>query len=260
MDDKLHCLQTILRDLGGAAVAFSGGRDSALLLAVAARALPRRRVVALLGVSPLLHARERAAAAAVAAHVGVPLQELPIAPLSEPGIVANGPDRCYHCKHMLLSHLLEKSRTMGLALVEGSHRDDDPALRPGSRALHELSVRSPLREAGLGRASVNALSLRLGLPTADRASESCLATRIPTGTRLDAALLACIESAEDILVAAGFAGCRARHHGDLLRVEVAAADFPRISRLRVRTRLGEKLRALGWRYVTLDMAGYGENT
>ena len=258
MDDGLHRLETILRDMEGAAVAFSGGRDSALLLAAAARVLPRRRVVAVLGVSPLLHGRERTAAAAVAAQVEVALIEVRLTPLSESGIVANGPDRCYHCKHALLTRLLMEARTLGLPLVEGSHRDDDPARRPGAQALHELSVRSPLREAGFGRAAVSALSRRLGLPTADRASESCLATRIPTGTPLDAALLARIESAEDILVAAGFAGCRARHHGDLLRLEVAATDLPRISRTRLRTRLLAELRALGWRHVTLDMAGYQE--
>ena len=239
-------------------MAFSGGRDSALLLAAAARALPRPRVVALLGVSPLLHGRERVAAADVAAHVGVALVEVPLSFLSEPGVVANGPDRCYHCKRALLGRLLSEARNLDLPLVEGSNLDDDPARRPGVRALRELSVRSPLREAGLGRAAVSELSRRLGLPTAGRASESCLATRIPTGTPLDTVLLARIDSAEDILVAAGFAGCRARHHGDILRLEVAAADIPRISRTRLRTRLWGALRALGWRHVTLDMAGQGE--
>jgi len=256
MEDDLNRLESILRDTDGVAVAFSGGRDSALLLAVAARALPAQRVRAFIGVSPLFHGRERDAALTVAAQLGVEVVEFYTDPLANPGVVVNEPDRCYHCKRALLLRFMEEAATRALTLIEGSHRDDDPGDRPGARALLELGVRSPLREAGLGRAEVTALSKHLDLSTADRPSESCLATRVPPGTPLDAALLARIEAAEDLLVAEGFAGCRARHHGDLLRVEVAPEDIGRLVRVRLRTRILEELRTLGWRHVTLDLAGY----
>ncbi|MFH1530328.1 MAG: ATP-dependent sacrificial sulfur transferase LarE [Pseudomonadota bacterium] len=256
MSDALQRLESILRDMDGAAVAFSGGRDSALLLAAAARALPAQRVVAFIGVSPLLPGRERDAALTVAAQIGVEVMEFYTDPLVDPGVVANEPDRCYHCKRALLLRFNEEARCRGLTLVEGSQRDDDPGDRPGARALRELGVRSPLREAGLGGPEITEISRHLGLSTADRPSESCLATRVPAGTPLDAALLARIEAAEDTLVAAGFAGCRARHHGDLLRVEIAVADIPRLLRVRLRTEILEELRTLGWRHVTLDLAGY----
>jgi uncharacterized protein len=256
MNDALHRLESILRDTDGVAVSFSGGRDSGLLLAVAARALPAQRVRAFLGVSPLLHARERDAALTFAATLGVEVVEFYTDPLADPGVVLNEPDRCYHCKRALLLRFREEAAARALTLVEGSHRDDDPGDRPGARALRELGIRSPLREAGFGRAEVTALSETLGLSTATRPSESCLATRVPPGTPLDAALLARIEAAEDALVAAGFIGCRARHHGDLLRVEIATEDIPRLTRARLRTRLLEELQTLGWRHITLDLAGY----
>ena len=256
MNDPLTRLESILRDTDGVAVAFSGGRDSTLLLAAALRALPPQRVVAFLGVSPLLPGRERDAALTVAEQLGVEAVEFYTDPLTNPEIEANGPDRCYHCKRALLLRFDEEARRRGVILVEGTQRDDDPGERPGARALRELRVRSPLWEAGLGRAEITGISRQLGLATADRHSESCLATRVPAGTPLDAALLARIEAAEDLLVAAGFPGCRARHHGDLLRVEIPAADLPRLVRTRLRSRLLEDLRTLGWRHVTVDLAGY----
>jgi len=256
MDPVLQRLQNLLRDRGGVAIAFSGGRDSGLLLAAAVSCLPRRRVAAFLGVSPLLPERERHAAHAAAAALGLPLTEIPMDPLGNPEVAANGPDRCYHCKRALLLRLLEETRRLELPLADGSHRDDDPAARPGSRALRELGVWSPLREAGLGRREITRLSRLLDLPAADRPSQSCLATRIPPGVPLALPLLARIEAAEELLAAEGFAGIRARHHGDLLRLEVLPADLPRLAAPRRRRALAALLHELGWRHVTLDLDGY----
>jgi uncharacterized protein len=238
-------------------VAFSGGQDSALVLAIARQVLGRERVVAVLGLSPSLPAREREEARTLAHALDAVLVELPTEELADPGYAANGPDRCFHCKRVLFTRCLALAAERGLpAVLEGGNVDDDRDYRPGSRAARELGIRSPLREAGLGKADIAALSRELGLPTWDKPPAACLASRIPWGTPVTAALLGQIERAEDALRNAGFRRCRARHHGDLVRIELDPAELGRAACGPVREVLVARLKALGYRFVSLDLEGY----
>ena len=177
--------------------------------------------------------------------------------LSIPGFVENPPDRCYHCKKSLFETLLAFARANGLAAVlEGSNRDDDGDYRPGRRAIHELGVVSPLHEVGLTKAEIRALSRDMGLPTSDKPSFACLASRFPYGERITAAGLERVERAEQWLLDAGLGlkQLRVRSHGDLARIELCAADIPKA--IEQREKIHTALKGFGFAYVALDLLGY----
>ena len=181
---KLASLRASLRDLGSAAVAFSAGVDSTFLLRVAHEEL-RDRCGAVTIRAPFVPAREFDEAVAFCRAEGVEHVVLDADLAAIPRFAENPPDRCYHCKRHLFSRLVELARERGLAaVVEGSNLDDDRDYRPGARAIRELGVRSPLREAGLTKSEIRELSRELGLPTADKPSAACLASRIPYGDRI----------------------------------------------------------------------------
>ena len=199
---KLDSLRSALRDLGSAAVAFSAGVDSTFLLHVAHEVLGDR-CVAVTARSRPFPAREIDEAAAFCRAEGVRHILLDSEELDVPGFVDNPPDRCYHCKKALFGKLTAFARENGLAAVlEGSNLDDDGDYRPGRRALRELAIRSPLHEAGLSKAEIRALSREMGLPTADKPSFACLASRFPYGERITAEGLDRVGHAEDWLRAA----------------------------------------------------------
>jgi len=255
-DEKLAALRSILRNLGPVAVAFSGGVDSSLLLKVAAEELGDR-AVAITARAEIYPRRELEAAAALARNLGVRHVVVDVAPLALPELVANQPDRCYHCKRAVFTLIIEAARALGArVVVDGSNADDASDWRPGSRALAELGVRSPLREVGLSKADIRALSRRLRLPTADAPSRACLASRIPYGTPIRREDLERVDRAEAALEAIGFSGLRVRHHGPMARVELLPADIPRALDPALRARIVAALKALGYRYVALDLEGY----
>jgi pyridinium-3,5-biscarboxylic acid mononucleotide sulfurtransferase len=245
-----------LRGVGRLGVAFSGGVDSATLLALAARALAPGRVIAVLGVSPSLAADERAAAHAVARHIGVPVVEVATQEGERPEYRANGPDRCYHCKDELFTRISDEvRRQQGLDAVAYGENADDMARpdRPGARAAVEHGVLRPLADAGLDKAAVRRVARVLALPCADKPAAPCLASRIPHHEPVTAAKLAQIEAAERALRALGFADCRVRHHGDVARIELPADALPRAVELREQVhRAGT---AAGFRFVAVDLAG-----
>jgi uncharacterized protein len=246
-----------LAGIGRLGVAFSGGVDSATLLALAVRALGAGRVVALLGVSPSLAADERAAAHDVARHIGVPVVEVETHEGERPAYRANGPDRCFHCKDELFgtinADVLERH---GLDRVAYGENADDVRRpdRPGARAATRHGVLRPLADAGLDKAAVRRVARALGLPCADKPAAPCLASRIPHHEPVTPAKLAQVEAAERALRALGFTDCRVRHHGDVARVEVPVAEL-----VRVVTDLREPVRqavsAAGFRFVAVDLAG-----
>jgi uncharacterized protein len=206
------------------AVAFSGGVDSSTVLALAARTLGRDGVVAVLGVSPSLAADERATALRTAERLRIRLVEVDTYEMDDPGYVANAGDRCYFCKHELYSRSFTQVvvRERADLLVNGDTADDAVRTdRPGRRAAEELGVRSPLAEAGIGKATVRRLARALGLAVWDKPSAPCLASRIPVHTPVTIGDLARVERAETRLRALGLRELRVRHRGPLARLELA---------------------------------------
>ena len=247
-----------LTGVGRLGVAFSGGVDSATLLALAVRALGAGRVVALLGVSPSLAADERAAAHDVARFIGVPVVEVETHEGDRPEYRANGPDRCFHCKDELFSTIgAEVLDRHGLdRIAYGENADDVRAARPARRAGRHASTRvlRPLADAGLDKAAVRRIARALGLPCADKPAAPCLASRIPHHEPVTPAKLAQVEAAERALRALGFTDCRVRHHGDVARVELPAGEIARAA-ADLREDVHRAVVAAGFRFVAVDLAG-----
>jgi uncharacterized protein len=258
MDAKAARLRQIVAELGSVAVAYSGGTDSSYLLAICLDLLGTQHVLALTADSPLTPRRELAEARALAAQLGARHLVLPSDDLSNPCITANPPDRCYHCKFTRFEALLQVARAEGLAhLLHGENADDTGDYRPGHRAAEELGVRAPLHEAGLTKAEVRALSRERGLPTWDKPANACLASRFPYGTPLTTEGLARVEAAEEALRQLwGLRQLRVRDHFPIARLEVPPQEIARLAQPEARTAAVEQLRTLGYRYVTLDLAGY----
>lgn len=244
-----------LAERGRVVVAYSGGVDSTFLLRAALDALPREAVLAVTLDTPYLARAELAGAADLARGLGAPHRVLPL-PFPE-ALRRNPEDRCYLCKAVLFARLRELAEAEGFVhLLDGTNADDIHEHRPGLRALAELGVASPLLAAGLGKAAIRALSRERGLPTWDKPSSPCLLTRLPHGARVDAADLARIEAGEAILARAGFPVSRLRVHGDLARLAVPRERLAELAALAAGSDLPARLAALGFRHVTLDLAGY----
>ncbi len=255
--EKQATLQARLRQLSPMAIAYSGGVDSTLLLCVATAWLGPDNVLGIIGDSPSLPRRELAAAQALAASFGARIASVAPQELRDPQYAANPPDRCYHCKRALFAYITELARQRGiLHVADGNNADDAGDWRPGRRAAAELGVHSPLLEAGLTKAEIREWSSQLGLATATKPAMACLASRLPYGTPITATVLSQVEQAEQILQDLGFRQLRVRHHGDLARIEVAAAEIPRLATPPVRGQILQQLQALGYRHVAVDLAGY----
>ena len=239
-------------------VAFSGGVDSAVVLALAARALGHEGVVALLGVSPSLGAEERSAAHEVARQVGVPLVEVATHEGDRPEYQANGPDRCFYCKEELFSRIEDEvvSHHQLDAIAYGENADDARRLdRPGARAAVEHRVLRPLAEAGMTKFAVRTVARDLGLTVADKPAAPCLASRIPHHQPVTPAKLSQIERAESALRQLGFGDLRVRHHDEVARVELPPADLVRAVLDPLRREVLAAVRGAGFRFVTVDLGG-----
>ncbi len=256
LERKYHRLCEIVRACESVLVAYSGGVDSALVMAVAHRELGAGRVLACIGVSPSYPARELRQAVELAERLGVPYRLVNTAEHLDPNYAANPSNRCYFCKSELHDRLKAIAREEGWhTVVDGTNADDlvhDD--RPGVLAARERGVRSPLAEAGLTKAEVRELARRLGLPVWDKPAMACLSSRVPHGTPITPELLRRIEAAEDVLVALGFRQFRVRHHGEIARIEVPVEEFSKV--LEHHAEIVEGIRAVGYRFVTLDLAGF----
>ncbi len=281
---KLERLRSLLQETGGAAVAFSSGVDSTFLLRVAHEALGDR-VVAVTIRSSTFPKRELDEAVAFCRAEGIRHEIIDSCELDIPGFAENPPDRCYLCKKAIFGKIMEFAQTNGLkAVLEGSNKDDDDDYRPGWSAIREFGrdgarpsqvyVASPLHDVGFTKAEIRALSRRMRLPTADKPSFACLASRFPYGERITAEGLARVERAERWLMdyfgrdgppslklwrtsarpSQGLLQLRVRSHGDLARIEVPPEAIPHVA-----ARAGEiaaALKGLGFAYVALDLQGY----
>jgi uncharacterized protein len=256
MRDKLAQLESLLEGLGSVLVAYSGGVDSSFLVATAHRVLGAR-ALAVSAASPLYPPSEIEAAQALTHRLGIRHLIIETKELEDPCFVANDVNRCYHCKRQLFQELLNIARAESLDwVVDGSNRDDLDDFRPGRRAAQELGVRSPLCEADLSKAEIRALSREQGLPTWDKPSLACLASRLPYGTPVTTDLVSRIARAEEYLHSLGMSQVRVRHHGDLARIEVEPESLAPFMEQAKRREVVEHLRALGYSYVTLDLVGY----
>ena len=256
MNDKWHELIKRLRDMKRTAVAFSAGVDSTLLLKAAYEALGEN-VLAITGKSISFPERENREARAFCESLGVRPVTVEIDQMAIVGFADNPPDRCYICKKELFTAFLKTAEEYGFTqIVEGSNIDDLSDYRPGMSALRELGVRSPLQEVGLTKAEIRALSEQLGLPTYNKPSFACLATRFPYGVHITAEKLKSVGEAEQLLIDMGYSQVRVRVHGEVARIEIERGQFPRIIEPEIADRITEKLNELGFLYVALELRGY----
>lgn len=257
LDDKLTLLRQMIRPGVRVAIAFSGGVDSTLLLKVATDMLGPDNVLAVIADSPSLPRREKDAAERLAATIGVTLVTILTDELNDPRYATNPADRCYFCKRVILAAVRAEAERHGIdLLLDGQNIDDLGDWRPGTRAVRECGVRSPLLEAGLTKADIRALSERFGLPTASKPAMACLASRIPYGTPITRETLRRIEVAERNLQDLGFNLVRVRHHGDVARIEIGVDAIPRLLDPDLRKRVIAAVRAAGYAYAALDLEGY----
>jgi uncharacterized protein len=237
-------------------VAYSGGTDSTLVAAAAARALGER-ALAVTAVSPSLPPGELAEARRVAAVIGVRHRAVRTRETEDPAYLANGVDRCYHCKSELYGVLGRVAEDAGASVVvSGANLDDLGDYRPGLRAAREHGIRHPLVEVGFTKAEVREAARDLGIPTWDKPASACLSSRIAFGVRISVQELSKVGRAERLLKDLGFAQCRVRVHGDVARVEVELDDLAGLAEPATRIQVVDGLKALGYRYVTLDLEGF----
>ena len=255
IEQRLRILEAIVAPYGSALVAFSGGVDSSLALAVAARALPRERVLAVTSNNETYLPSELDLACDFAATWGVEHLVVNTRELDDPNYASNPTNRCYFCKSTLYSDLSRLAEERGYGcVVDGANKDDEGDYRPGRKAAKELGVVSPLSAAGMGKAEVRELARHLGLPSWDKPALACLSSRFPYGQKITPEKLSQVAHAEEFLRREGFRQVRVRHHGEIARLEVGPEEMEKA--FSSRGKISAELKEAGFLYVALDLSGY----
>jgi uncharacterized protein len=255
LDLKYEKLKEIIRGLGQVIVAYSGGVDSTLLLKVSVDVLGRENVIAVIASSPIYPDGDIREAGRTAKAIGSEYVVIDTLQLNNINFVNNSIDRCYYCKQIIINELITIGNKIEIInITDGSNYDDMSDFRPGNRACKENGVISPLQVAGMTKKEIRELSRVLGLHTADRPSDACLATRIPYGTPIDKALLQKIERSERFIKDLGIRQVRVRSHGGIARIEVTEDDIEKV--MGNKDIVAERLREYGFMYIALDLKGY----
>lgn len=251
-----NSLVTRIKECDGVVVGYSGGVDSTLVAKAATDALGERAVSVLID-SCLIPKSEIDEAVAQASELNLNLIRFKTDALAIEHVADNEPDRCYHCKKAVFSMMIEIASEQELECVlDGTNANDESDYRPGAKATRELGIISPLKELGFTKERIREVSHELGLATWDKPSYACLASRVPYGIELTREILGQIEAAESILHELGFRQCRVRHHGNIARIEIMPEQMDTILTVELRNLVLHRFRALGYGYITLDLAGY----
>ncbi|MBS0183410.1 MAG: ATP-dependent sacrificial sulfur transferase LarE [Nitrospira sp.] len=256
LQQKLHRLRTLLTEMGSVVVAYSGGIDSTFVLKVAHDQL-HEKAVGITAISPTFPSLELEAAELVAQEIGARHETVQTDQLAIDDFVRNDANRCFHCKtdlYQLLGNMRQsKAATY---VVDGTNLDDLGDDRPGIKAAHEWGVRSPLVEAQLSKADIRILAKDLGLSNWDKPAAACLSSRIPRGNMITVEKLHRVEKAEAVLHREGFRHFRVRNHGEIARIELAQDELPRLMTSNRCAEISVRLKALGFKFVTVDLEGY----
>ena len=260
IEEKQRKLLANLSAMGRVIVAFSGGTDSAYLAWAAQRALGSNAVAITADSASLPESHKRDAEAFVQ-RFGIVHEYVATREFLNPDYARNGPDRCFHCKDELFTRLEAVGRERGFAhIVYGVNVDDLGDYRPGQGAAQQHQVAAPLADAGLTKAEIRELSRQAGLPTWDRPASACLSSRIPYGTPVTIENVKTVETGEEAVKALGFRQFRVRFHGEVVRLELAREEMERALTLEMAARFTAIFKALGFKYVTLDLEGYRQGS
>ncbi|MCX7871822.1 MAG: ATP-dependent sacrificial sulfur transferase LarE [Verrucomicrobiae bacterium] len=260
MNEKFERLKELIKSVGSCIVAYSGGVDSVFLSVVAHNVLGDR-MLAVIDDTPSLPRRELQEALDIAQRFGFPLRVIKTNEFANINYVSNPVDRCYFCKHELFDEMVKIARAEGYnVILYGENASDVGDFRPGTKAAEEHRARAPMKEVGLTKEEIRALSRQMNLPTAEKPQMACLSSRVPYGEEVNPQKLKMIEEAEYVLRDLGFREVRVRHHelkhGCLARIEIGHAEIMNLFKDGVNSKISDAMRRIGYNYVTVDVLGY----